>query len=321
MAMKNPKKTKAAAKKPATKLKKASPKKAPPTKKKMPKAPVKKSKIKLRAKPKKVAPNKVLPPKKKIKVAPKSKKALPKKAQKKMVAKKKLPVKPLKKLLPKKNIAPKKSPVKKVALKKSIPEKKRRPELPSLKTHPTPLPPVQKPAIAKPKIGMSIAAMATQNENEHEKDVVFVTEEGLANLRDELTYLKTIKRKELAKRLKEAISYGDLSENSEYEEAKNEQAFIEGRILELDKKIKHAKIIAGEKAGVVRIGSTVTLLDLQSNAKEEYTIVGSTEADPVAKRISNESPVGRALLGKKKGEHIFVQAPGGRFEYEILGIK
>lgn len=149
---------------------------------------------------------------------------------------------------------------------------------------------------------------------------VFLTEKGLADLKQELDTLKNVRRKEVAERLKEAISYGDLSENAEYEEAKNEQAFVEGRILELEKKIKHAKIIHGKKQGMVRIGSTVAIKEKKSGEKATYTIVGSTEADPTAARISNESPVGKAVLGSKKGDVVTVQAPVGKIEYEILSI-
>ncbi|MBI5414429.1 transcription elongation factor GreA [Candidatus Peregrinibacteria bacterium] len=158
-------------------------------------------------------------------------------------------------------------------------------------------------------------------ENSVGKDAVLITEDGLSALKQELEFLTTEKRREVARRLKEAISYGDLSENSEYEEAKNEQAFIEGRILELEKKVKNAKIIASAKAGVARIGSTVVLSNSKTKEEEEYTIVGSTEADPMSARISNESPVGSAVLGKKKGDSIIVNAPGGKFEYVIMKLK
>lgn len=150
-----------------------------------------------------------------------------------------------------------------------------------------------------------------------------VTREGLDKLREELDNLKNVKRKEVAGRIKEAISYGDLSENSEYEEAKNEQAFVEGRILELEEKVKHAKIITERhKAKTVQIGSTVHLRNLtkKRDADEIYTIVGSTEADPFSGKISNESPVGNSLLDKGKGEVVKVVAPVGTMEYEIVKI-
>ncbi len=157
-------------------------------------------------------------------------------------------------------------------------------------------------------------------------DQTLVTKEGLKKLKDELDELKTVRRKEVAQRLKEAISYGDLSENSEYEEAKNEQAFVEGRILELEQKIKNAKIIAEKKMDTKRgkmidIGSTVTLQNVTENEdSEKYTIVGTTEADPLEHKISNESPIGKALLGRQKGDTVEVPTPSGLVEYEILQV-
>ena len=141
----------------------------------------------------------------------------------------------------------------------------------------------------------------------------------------ELEELKNVKRREVAARIKEAISYGDLSENSEYEEAKNEQAFVEGRILELEEKVKNAKIIdEKKKAGVktVQIGSHVTVKNksVRGSKPTEYIIVGSTEAD-YENKISNESPVGNALLDKSAGEKVKVAVPAGVMEYEIINIK
>ncbi len=150
-----------------------------------------------------------------------------------------------------------------------------------------------------------------------------LTKEGLEKLKEELHTLKTVKRKEVADRIKEAISFGDLSENSEYDEAKNEQAFVEGRILELEEKIKNAKIISGSAAASnsVQLGTTVHLENIsRKNQKEVYTIVGSTEADPFEGRISNESPVGSALLDKKKGDVIKVTVPAGKVEYKIVKL-
>jgi len=157
-------------------------------------------------------------------------------------------------------------------------------------------------------------------------DQTLVTKEGLKKLKDELEHLKVTRRSEVAQRLKEAISYGDLSENSEYEEAKNEQAFVEGRIIELEQKIKNAKIITDKKTDgpaskIIDIGSTVTFQNLtDGDEPEQYTIVGSTEAGPLEKKISNESPVGKGLLGKKKGDTVEIQTPGGSFKYEILKV-
>ncbi|MFC1615579.1 transcription elongation factor GreA [Patescibacteria group bacterium] len=156
------------------------------------------------------------------------------------------------------------------------------------------------------------------------KKATLVTKEGLQKLKEELDYLVNIKRKEVAARIKEAISYGDLSENSEYDEAKNEQAFVEGRILELEEKIKNAKIISEKHGGTrtVQLGTTVHLKNLSKSKeeKEVYTIVGSTEADPFEGRISNESPVGSSLLDKKKGDKIKVVAPSGAIEYQIIKL-
>ena len=152
------------------------------------------------------------------------------------------------------------------------------------------------------------------------KKATLVTKEGLKKLNEELEHLQKVNGKEVAARIKEAISYGDLSENSEYEEAKNEQAFVAGRILELEDKIKHARIISDNKAAkTVQLGTTVHLKNLsKSKAEEEiYTIVGSTEADPFDGKISNESPVGSSLLDKKKGDTVKVLVPAGTVEYKI----
>ncbi len=158
-----------------------------------------------------------------------------------------------------------------------------------------------------------------------EDEETFVTKEGLKKLKEELDMLKNVRRKEVAQRLKEAISYGDLSENSEYEEAKNEQAFIEGRIIELEHKIKSAKIIVestDKKAGKeINIGSSVTVRNKTADDEEEtYTIVGATEADPFDFKISNESPIGKALLSHVRGDHVKVHTPSGITEFEILKV-
>ena len=153
-----------------------------------------------------------------------------------------------------------------------------------------------------------------------EKEVL-VTKIGLTKLKNELKEYKEVRRKEVAARLKEAIAYGDLSENAEYEEAKNEQAFVEGRIVELEKMIKNAKIITDDKSGqeTVQIGTTVTVQNVTENDDPEtYTIVGSTEADPIESKISNESPIGSAILGKTKNDIVKVKVPAGIFEYKSL---
>lgn len=151
---------------------------------------------------------------------------------------------------------------------------------------------------------------------------LIVTKEGLKALQEELEFLKTTRRRQLAERLKEAISYGDLSENSEYEEAKNEQAFVEGRILELEAMIKHAKVVDEKHHSkkVVEIGSKVTIRNLRKKEDFEITIVGATEADPFNGRISNESPIGLAIMGAKVGSRVQVDMPSGRTEYEVVRL-
>ena len=154
-----------------------------------------------------------------------------------------------------------------------------------------------------------------------EQDVI-LTREGLQQLEEELENLRTVKRTEVKDRLKEAIALGDLSENSEYDDAKNEQAFMEGRILELEKMIRNAKIIeeGEQQADVIRVGSLVTVKDIEFDEITEYRLVGTVEADPMNNRISNESPVGRALLGHKAGEIIDVEVPAGIIQLEIVSI-
>lgn len=150
-----------------------------------------------------------------------------------------------------------------------------------------------------------------------------LTAEGLRKLEDELNTLRTVRRQEVAERLKVAISYGDISENSEYDDAKSEQAFIEGRILELEQMINTATIIddsASKKKGIVSLGSTVIVKDLETGDEDEYTIVGTTEADPFANRISNESPVGAAILGQKVNTVVQVNTPVGELSYKIIKI-
>lgn len=155
-------------------------------------------------------------------------------------------------------------------------------------------------------------------------DQTLVTKSGLKQLKEELERLKTSGRQEVAERLKEAISYGDLSENSEYEEAKNEQAFVEGRILELENKIKNAKIITEKKDAkgkIVEVGSTVTVQNKTNGGESiQFTIVGTTEASPGEGKISNESPVGRSLLNTEKGDAVSVETPAGTMKYEVLKV-
>jgi len=152
---------------------------------------------------------------------------------------------------------------------------------------------------------------------------VILTQDGLKKLEDELENLKSVKRREVAERIKVAIGYGDISENSEYEDAKNEQAFIEGRIITLEKMLRNARIINSDDIGTdaVSVGSTVLVKDLEFGDEMEYTIVGTAESNPLENRISNESPVGSALLGKSKGATVDVNVPAGVIQYQILDIK
>ena len=150
---------------------------------------------------------------------------------------------------------------------------------------------------------------------------VMLTEEGYKKLEEKLHYLKSVRRIEVSERLKAAIALGDLSENSEYDDAKNEQAFLEGEILDLEAKIRNSDIIRNDGGDVVGIGTTVTIRDVEFDEKETYMIVGSTEADPDAAKISNESPVGAALLGRRVGDMVEVHAPAGILQYEVLEIK
>lgn len=148
-----------------------------------------------------------------------------------------------------------------------------------------------------------------------------LTAEGLKKLEEELAHYKSVRRIEVAQRIKTAIEYGDISENSEYDDAKNEQAFIEGHIIELENKINTAKIIDEKtRKNVVSVGSKVKLLDEEFNEELDYVIVGSSEADPFNNRISNESPVGSAILGKKKGANVEVNTPDGVATFKILAI-
>lgn len=150
-----------------------------------------------------------------------------------------------------------------------------------------------------------------------------LTAEGLQKLQDELDELKTVHRRDVNDRIRQAKEYGDLSENAEYEDAKQEQAFIEGRILKLEAMIRNSRIIDESEyaSDEVHIGATVKVKDLKNNDNYEFHIVGSAEADPSAKRISNESPLGRALIGHKKGETVDVATPRGVVKYKIDGIK
>lgn len=151
-----------------------------------------------------------------------------------------------------------------------------------------------------------------------------LTEEGLAKLEDELQDLKVVKRKEVAAKIKEAREQGDLSENAEYDAAKDEQRDIEIRIEEIEKILKNAEIVTNEDvdANAINIGSTVRIKDLEFDEEMEYKIVGSTEADVLGNKISNESPVGIALIGSKAGDTIEIETPNGEMvQYKVLEIK
>lgn len=152
---------------------------------------------------------------------------------------------------------------------------------------------------------------------------MILTKDGLKKLQDELENLKSVRRIEVAERIKQAIAFGDISENSEYDDAKNEQAFIEGRIQELEQKLRNVEVISEEKKSknVVTMGCTVVVRDMELEEDMEYTLVGTAEADPEAMRISNESPVGAAILGQKVNKVVEVQAPVGTIKYKIIKIK
>ncbi len=151
---------------------------------------------------------------------------------------------------------------------------------------------------------------------------VFLTKEGLEKIENEIEQLKTVRRKEVSERIKHALAFGDISENSEYDEAKNEQAWVEERIGKLENTLRNAVIISEEDITLdsVSVGTKVTLKDMEFDEEVEYSIVGSAEADPYEGRISNESPVGSALIGSKIGEIVSVKAPDGIIKFEVLAI-
>ncbi|WP_110111429.1 transcription elongation factor GreA [Bacillus sp. CGMCC 1.16541] len=150
-----------------------------------------------------------------------------------------------------------------------------------------------------------------------------MTEEGKLKLEQELEYLKAVKRKEVVERIKIARSFGDLSENSEYDSAKEEQAFVEGRITTLENMIRNAKIIEEDSSdsSVVSLGKSVTFVEMPDGEEETYTIVGSAEADPFEGKISNDSPIAKSLIGKQIGDEVSVQTPGGEMQVKIVSVK
>jgi transcription elongation factor GreA len=150
---------------------------------------------------------------------------------------------------------------------------------------------------------------------------MILSPEGYRKLDEELEFLRSVRRRDVAERIKQARAFGDITENSEYEDAKNEQAFIEGRILTLEKILRNATILKETQArSDITVGSSVRLLDMEYNDEVQYTIVSSAEADPSSSRISDASPVGRALMGKKVGDQISVRVPAGIAKYRVLDI-
>lgn len=156
-----------------------------------------------------------------------------------------------------------------------------------------------------------------------EEKSFYMTEEGKAKLEEELEYLKTDKRKQVVERIKIARDFGDLSENSEYDAAKDEQAFVETRIVQVEKMIRNAVIIESdnENPNVVGLGKSVTFKELPDEEEETYRIVGSAEADPFEGKISNDSPMAKAILGKEIGDQVTVPTPGGEMKIEILNVE
>ena len=150
-----------------------------------------------------------------------------------------------------------------------------------------------------------------------------ISAERLEELQQELTYLKTVREKEVVEQIKETRSFGDLSENSEYDEAKNEQGKLYSRMAELEEILSNYTIIddSEKSADMIHVGTTVVVKDLEFDEEETYEIVGSQEADPMNGRISEESPFGKALLGRKVGEEVIVEAPAGNLHYQILKIE
>jgi len=156
-----------------------------------------------------------------------------------------------------------------------------------------------------------------------EEKEVLLTKEGYENLEKEVEFLKTEKRAEISERIKVALGFGDLSENSEYDEAKNAQAANEIKIAELENKLRYAKIIDESEIDTktVQVGNIVKILDIEFSEELEFTIVGSTEVDLAQNKISNESPIGKALIGAKKGETVEAETPAGVSKYKVLAIK
>ena len=155
-----------------------------------------------------------------------------------------------------------------------------------------------------------------------DKNEIVLTPDGMQKLKDELEYLKTIKRKEVSEKIKQALSFGDLSENAEYDEAKNEQAEVESRITTIVNMLKYARVIDESEIAndVVGLGVTVVIREVGEDDEETYSIVTTTEADPVQNKISQDSPVGKALIGHKAGDTVTVESPAGKIDFEIVSI-
>ena len=154
-----------------------------------------------------------------------------------------------------------------------------------------------------------------------EEREIMLTEEGFKKLDEELKQLKGPRKMEVAERIKVAREFGDLSENSEYDDAKNEQALLEARILEIENTLRHAKIVDDDDISTRKVGVLVTVYDYEFDEEVSYGIVGATEVNMAENKISNESPVGKALMGRKKGEEFEVETPGGMSKYKVISIK
>ncbi len=150
---------------------------------------------------------------------------------------------------------------------------------------------------------------------------IYLTSEGFMEIEEELSHLKNTKRPEVIKALKDARALGDLSENADYDAARDEQAMVEGRIVELEKILENAVIIEGNKDGMVDLGSVVTIYYVEDEEEEEYKIVGSKEADPSENKISNESPLAKAIIGAKEGDVRSVESPNGKYDVKIVKVK
>ena len=152
---------------------------------------------------------------------------------------------------------------------------------------------------------------------------VILTPDGYKKLQEEIEYLSTVRRREVAERIRVAREFGDIAENAEYDDAKNDQAHLEARIAMLEERLKNARVVTKKeiRSGEVSVGTKVRLKDMGSNKTVEYHIVGSAEADPTSNKLSNESPVGKAIMGRKKGETVEVSAPRGTLKFKIMDIK